>query len=155
MVEEINMKKIGSKSGFTLIELLVVMVIIAILATLGIVAYTNSLRNARNSKRISDLNSLAAAYEQELTSTGNYPASCTAPTSILGGMPRDPATNLQYSALTDSTNPVGLASCTTTAFCLCIALESSSEGNSTDRACTSITSDNTANKDFFCVRNKQ
>ncbi|MDQ5951769.1 MAG: ral secretion pathway protein [Patescibacteria group bacterium] len=146
------MKLRTKKSGFTLIEILIVTVIIGILATLGIVAYTNSLRNARNAKRVGDLNSIAAAWEQQYTTNaGTYPANCTTvPTTLQGGMPRDPDSGTLYSSLTST---AGSASCATDSFCFCVALENSTQGNSTTRLCTGIAS--SGSRGFYCVQNKQ
>jgi len=49
--------------GFTLIELLVVIAIISILATISFVAYSGVQKNARDSKRQSEINSIAQALE--------------------------------------------------------------------------------------------
>lgn len=50
-------------NGFTLIELLVVITIIAILATLGLAIFSSLQRNARDSRRRSDINAIAKAME--------------------------------------------------------------------------------------------
>ena len=54
----------GGSSGFTLIELIVVIAIIGILAGLIIVRIGNSSRDARNTRRSSDMNQIRNAIEQ-------------------------------------------------------------------------------------------
>lgn len=61
------------KSGFTLIELLVVITIIGILATWAVNIFTSQLQKARDSTRISDLNTLRVAIEQYYQDASNYP----------------------------------------------------------------------------------
>lgn len=51
------------KSGFTLIELLVVIAIIAILATIGFASFVAVQKNARDTKRRTEIDSIAKALE--------------------------------------------------------------------------------------------
>lgn len=120
------MKLRNYRSGFTLIELLIVMVIIGILATLGLVAYTQSLQNARNSRRIGDIKSISAALEQYYTTnSGVYPgaaynsSSGIANTSYFpnGTLPSDPLDTAPYTY----NFPVGQQ--TATSYCVCAQLE--------------------------------
>lgn len=62
---------IKNKKGFTLLELLIVIAIIAILSVILIVVLdpAETLKKARDSQRISDLNSLKTAFGIYLTST--------------------------------------------------------------------------------------
>ena len=101
-------KIITQKSfGFTMIELLAVVTIMAILFTIGIVSYTNAVRNARDNRRISDLQNLRQAFVLYRSDNGCYP---TVQAYLLtqgylsdDELPRDPSTNVQYTY--DSNNP--------------------------------------------------
>ncbi len=64
-----------SNMGFTMIELLAVVTIMAILFTVGIVSYTNASRNARNSRRQTDLANVRQALVLYRSDNGCYPAS--------------------------------------------------------------------------------
>jgi prepilin-type N-terminal cleavage/methylation domain-containing protein len=144
------MKKIRNKSGFTLIELLIVMVIIAILATLGIVAYTDALRNARNSRRISHLNSMQAAFEQFYSTNGAYAAFATMDTALQGGVvPTAPTPGVGYTYQQTGA---------TTDYCICATLEGGTVrgGNASNGdACPSPTYTSNGSGAFYCVQNKQ
>ena len=63
-----------STRGFTLIELLVVIVIIGILATGAISVFQGAQAKARDSQRISDLETLKTALEQYFNDNDKYPA---------------------------------------------------------------------------------
>lgn len=58
--------------GFTLIELMVVVAILALVTASGIIAFTSTQRNARDAKRIADVNAMAKAYETYVVDTGNF-----------------------------------------------------------------------------------
>jgi type II secretion system protein G len=64
-----------SYHGFTLLELLAVITIIGVLATLALFGVNDSLKRGRDSRRISDLQSIRAALEQYYLDNGTYPAS--------------------------------------------------------------------------------
>ena len=59
------------EQGFTLIELLVVIAIVGLLVTAGIVVFTSVQKRARDSRRKTDVNTLAKAYEQYYAENGN------------------------------------------------------------------------------------
>ncbi len=61
------------KKGFTLIELLVVIAIIAILAAVIIATTTGAQVQARDSRRVSDLDSIKTALELYNNKEGHYP----------------------------------------------------------------------------------
>lgn len=61
-------------SGFTLIELLVVIAIIVILAVLIIIRIGNAQRDARDSKRLADVDQIQKALEMYKIKNGFYPA---------------------------------------------------------------------------------
>jgi prepilin-type N-terminal cleavage/methylation domain-containing protein len=54
----------NQKKGFTLIELLVVIAIIGLLATLAVVAFGSAQAQARDAKRVSDVQSIIGAFAQ-------------------------------------------------------------------------------------------
>lgn len=62
-------------TGFTLIELLVVIAIIAILAVLIIIRITTGIKDARDSRRKSDIAQLQEALEMYYLKNGEYPLS--------------------------------------------------------------------------------
>lgn len=66
--------------GFTIVELLIVIVVIAILAAITIVAYNGVQQRARNSSRVSAVETIQKALELYKTATGSYPV-----TSAFGG----------------------------------------------------------------------
>ncbi|MCK5416162.1 type II secretion system protein [Candidatus Parcubacteria bacterium] len=102
------MKKFNNK-GFTLIELLVVIAIIGVLSTMAIINVRSAQEKARDTKRITAVNSIRTAVEMYIADTGNPPAITitlgddwgdgTVGTSlqaligsyIQGGMPDDPS----------------------------------------------------------------
>lgn len=62
-----------TKRGFTLVELLVAISIVTILSTVGLVTYTQAQANARDGKRISDIQEIQKALEQYYAVNGQYP----------------------------------------------------------------------------------
>lgn len=64
-----------NKKGFTLIELLVVIAIIAILAGLIIVRINNASKEARDTRRLRDLDQIKQALEMYRINNGYYPQS--------------------------------------------------------------------------------
>ncbi len=61
------------QSGFTIVELLIVVVVIAILAALTLVVYNNTNQRARDSERLTELNSLQKAIELYHAENGGCP----------------------------------------------------------------------------------
>ena len=61
------------KTGFTLIELLVSVAIISILVAIGVLTYNGARAQARDSKRVEDLKSIATALEAYYNQFGKYP----------------------------------------------------------------------------------
>ncbi|MEK7117847.1 MAG: type II secretion system protein [Patescibacteria group bacterium] len=110
------MNKLSKKKGFTLIEILVVIGIIALLATIVLIAINpaRQFAQARNSQRVSNVNTLLNAIGQNLADNkgiftcpgvtiavapaasstigtgGANLASCLVPTYIGAGIPMDP-----------------------------------------------------------------
>jgi type II secretion system protein G len=62
------------RKGFTLIELLVVMAIIAVLAAIAIANYLNALHRARQKRTMSDIRSIAQAWEARAAENRSYNA---------------------------------------------------------------------------------
>lgn len=65
-----------SKSGFSIVEVTIVVAVVAILASIGTIAYLAVQREARDSKRESNITILAEALEKYYEQNGEYP-SCT------------------------------------------------------------------------------
>jgi prepilin-type N-terminal cleavage/methylation domain-containing protein len=103
---KINNKKNYKMIGFTLIELLVVIAIIGILASLALVSYTRSQKQARDTRRKSDLRQYQAALENYANqNNGLYPNvgfNSLCATFHLSGCPNDPDTSKSYSYLRSS-----------------------------------------------------
>jgi prepilin-type N-terminal cleavage/methylation domain-containing protein len=57
--------------GFTLVELMAVVAIIAVLSTVGWLAYINFVKNARDTKRISDIDTIANSIESSYEGSRN------------------------------------------------------------------------------------
>ncbi len=138
------------RRGFTLIEILVVIVIIGVLMAIGMMSYVSAGKNARDTRRKDDLNSLQKQFELHYQSAGSYPvgsdaAACFAALKSVittAQKPLDPDTDGEYAWDT----------CSASAYCLCTptALEAQ-KGNSSDDACSFTDSGGT----YYCVRNLQ
>jgi general secretion pathway protein G len=64
-----------NREGFTLIELLVVVAIIGILATIAIMNYLNALTRARQKRTMTDMRTIATAWEARAAEADSYSAS--------------------------------------------------------------------------------
>lgn len=60
--------------GFTFVELMMVVAILAILASVSFFSYQNYIKNARDSQRITDLNSISKSLDLYLTQNSSLPA---------------------------------------------------------------------------------
>lgn len=85
----------NKNQGFTFIELLVVVTIIAVLTAIGAVSYRSTNRNARDAKRMADLERIRSALEICRSETGEYPSSISGGVSCggetyLSPLPSDP-----------------------------------------------------------------
>jgi len=82
------------RKGFTLIELLIVIAIIAILAGIVIASTTGATKKARDSRRVSDIQSLQTAIVQYEADNGRYPASLNDLVNggYISSIPADPST---------------------------------------------------------------
>lgn len=146
------MNKKNNQKAFTLFELLVSISIIAILTAVAMTSFSGAQRKARDSRRISDMNSVQKAAEQYYSfSNYVYPVD-TAPSSwvttsgqiILDIFPIDPKGGLSNSYIYNS--GVGL-----TTFCACATLENNT-GNSINQTCTSYVN---GTGTYYCVKNQQ
>lgn len=64
--------RLNQVKGFTLVELLVVIAIISVLSVIGIVVFTGIQKEARDSKRKTDINAIAKSFEVKYNQTGSY-----------------------------------------------------------------------------------
>lgn len=109
-------KKLGiwfaGSFGFTLIELLVVISIIGILASLALVSYTRSQKQARDTRRKSDLRQYQTALENYAnknngvypvrTSVTNVTTLCGSTVLDIGSCPDDPISGNNYRYISSS-----------------------------------------------------
>lgn len=70
-------------AGFTLIELLVVVAIIGILASIAIANYLSAIARARQKRTMSDIRTIAQAWEQHNAEKGSYAPGFTYPTTAV------------------------------------------------------------------------
>ena len=75
-------KNSKASRGFTIVELLIVIVVIAILASVSVAAYSGVQQRARDTRRVSDMNTLVKALEMYKVQTGSYPAASTTNTIV-------------------------------------------------------------------------
>lgn len=159
--------KSASNKGFTLIELLIVIAIISILSAIGMTTYQAINKNARDSKRQTDLKIIQGALEQYnadqffyptavtfgssnfLNSCTGNPNSPTCPTPTppatiklyQNQMPSDPSGTPNYTYVATPSTPTACNN--TTIKCTSYCLFSQFEGSSppTVSACSSINPD--------------
>jgi len=138
-----NMKK-----GFTLFELLVSISIIAILTAIASMSFSGAQKKARDSKRISDMNSVQKAAEQYYSfSSYVYPSNtnvawtATNGQTVLDVFPADPK----------QTGWTGYVYSAGVTYCACAALENNT-GNSTNNICSAFVN---GTGQFYCVKNQQ
>ena len=147
-------RKNQNKAGFTLFELLVSISIIGILTALATIAYSGAQKKARDARRMQDMKLIQLAAEQYYSqSTGYvYPATWTAGTqwtpvggsiSVLNSLPADPKNDATYYYRC-------MGTCSTTGYCYCARVESSSNGNSSG-TCAFVN----GGGDYFCIKNQQ
>ncbi|MCR4326794.1 MAG: type II secretion system GspH family protein [Candidatus Roizmanbacteria bacterium] len=92
------MKPMRHTAGFTLLELLVVISIMGILIAIGVQSYTTLNKQARDGRRISDLQTIRTALESYRSQNGDYPADLSpiVPSGYLNNLPEDPVPDRQY-----------------------------------------------------------
>lgn len=149
------------KRGFTLIELMVTITIMIVLSMMGVLAFQAAQLKARNTRRISDIQSVQKAQEQYFTgnnayvelntsaSSGDTTCNATGIGTSLEVLPVDPSYN--YVCQGDIN--------TTTNYCMCARLECTSgtdctQGNSTGASCSSYATTGT-NRQYYCLENQQ
>lgn len=62
------------QSGFTLLELLLVVAIIAIIASIALMNYLGALQKAKEKKTMTDIRTIASAWEARATETNSFTA---------------------------------------------------------------------------------
>lgn len=136
------------EAGFTLLELLIVVGIIGVLLAVSSTAYTLAQRKSRDTRRITDMKAIQAAFEQYAgDNKGVYPnATSDVSASYLPiGIPVDPKTKVAYTTISfDGTGPMNYE------YCACALLESASGGNSSTSHCNF-----SADGSYYCVRDLQ
>lgn len=94
------------KKAFTLIELIVVITIIAVLSVVGMVSFSSMNTKSRDTRRVQDLQKIAAALEifRQADVGKSYPATTTSLVpNYLQVIPTDPKTKVSY--LYERVNP--------------------------------------------------
>ncbi len=140
------------KRGFTLFELLVSISIIAILTAIATMSFSGAQKKARDSRRVSDMNSLQKAAEQYYAfSSYVYPTTASSWTATNGQMvlevfPKDPKLDSLGVGWTAYFPTLAAGS-----YCICAALENNT-GNSTNNTCSAFVVGTGA---FYCVKNQQ
>lgn len=123
--------------GFTLIEMIVVITIIAVLSSISFLSYSTVQRNARDTKRQSDLKVIQSALEQYRADQSYYPltlsfdSSLTSPTGskiYLNRIPNDPVSVVSYDY---EPYPVGCTNASAAANCSGYCLYAKVENDST------------------------
>lgn len=83
------LKKLNSKRGFTLIELLVVIAIIGILSGIVVTSLGSQRARARDSRKVSELGSVALALQIFYDQNGRYPTVAATDTGSTDGIPAE------------------------------------------------------------------
>jgi len=92
-------KETKKKASFTLLEILIVTTIIALLVSGAVVSYSQFSKQARDSRRKTDLENIRASLEMYRSNVNIYPASLDSlvPDYIIS-IPKDPKTAVSYSS---------------------------------------------------------
>lgn len=136
--------------GFTLIELLVVIAILGILLSVVSANLVTAQKQARDARRLQDLESIQTSMESYFAAFQVYPTEAEGNFSdaFEGGIvPTDPKSNDDYKYWAETE---------TNAYCICAALETrtgNSSNFSSDSTCN--TWDITGTGSYFCIQSKQ
>jgi prepilin-type N-terminal cleavage/methylation domain-containing protein len=138
------------KNGFTLFELLVSISIIGILTAVVAFSFSSAQKKARDSRRVTDMNTIQKAAEQYYSANNyTYPTSITMPwaeasgTAIMYNFPVDPKNSGDY--VYTSNFPDGI-------YCVCALLEEAGKGNAANSVCGFRSA---GLKNYFCVKSQQ
>src|SRR5687768_8782848 len=105
MERQLTRRQLAQKA-FTLIELLVVIVILAILATVVIQKVTGRVGDAKKTKALADIRSMADALEIYKLDNGNYPTTDVGLQALVTNVEQSPKWTKPYIA-TLPTDPWG------------------------------------------------
>lgn len=135
------------KRGFTLIELLVVVAIIGILVAYATANYITAQRQARDTRRMQDMESTQTAFETYFSINQAYPASSAEINLAFdsGSRPVDPKSTQSY---TWNTLAGG--------YCICSTMETKTgNANGSTNNGTSYSCSWTSTGNLFCIQSKQ
>ena len=142
------MKIINAKfyRGFTLIEVMVVSILIVILATIGVASYSSINRQAKDTKRIQDIQQARTMVEsfKQSNTNGSYPATLSELGSdyTLGAFKDSKGTSYSYSVSPSGCSSSSGTPCTD--FLFSITLEdgscyfTKSSGSGTQSSCPTL-----------------
>jgi len=99
------------KKGFTLVELLVVIAIIGVLSAVAVVSLGSIREKGRDTRRVTDIDTLRSAMELINNESGKYDPGCVAPSIISTCTGGKLAAQMQN--LANTKDPSGTVSCAT------------------------------------------
>lgn len=140
--------------GFSLVELLITVSIIGVLSVILVASFSNTQKNGRDQRRISDLKMIQNAAEQFNLLAGSYPPSASYRTTanswtvngqvILQKFPGDPQI-MNGIGKTYSVYSTGA-----TAYCVCAQMEVPARNSNAENDQCSF-----GNNGYFCIKNQQ